>query len=161
MSGTMSPTSPTLPSGYTEKRRIGSIRTGDTGNILAFVQSGDEFFWGTPIANYNSGGSPTAQLLTVSTPFGIETTALLIGSSVNTDNGQVYRYISSPLKPDVTPSTYYNVGSGRSSLSMDIAFSLRVRTNLSSQVRERTAPVAAGMLRIYTEGWVDRRGRDD
>lgn len=157
----LSATAPTMPSGYTELRRIGSIRTDSTGsgNITAFTQIGDEFYWATPSTDYNGGGSATAQLVTVFTPLGISTVAMIIGSSSNTDGGNVYRYISTPLKPAVAPPTYYNAGSGRSNLAIDISFSMRVRTNTSSQIREQTSPVSAGNLRIQTEGWMDSRGR--
>src|SRR4029453_16515286 len=41
-------TTPTMPSGYDKKRRIGSIKTGSSGAIRAFDQLGDEFEWVDP-----------------------------------------------------------------------------------------------------------------
>lgn len=155
-----SATSPLLPSGFTDKRRIGAVRTSGAGSILAFTQVGDEFYWMAPTVDYNGGGSTTANLITVGTPSGISTIALLAGNSTNTDGGELRRLLSSPLRPDLDPLTYFNVGSGRGSLAIVLAFNLRVRTNDASQIRQRSN-FNAGNLYIYTEGWIDRRGRDD
>lgn len=153
--------SPTLPSGFTEKRRVGSVRTDGSGNILGFVQSGDEFQWATPTTDYSGGGTTTATLTTVTVPTGYSSEAMIYGSATNTDGGIIYRFISSPLAADVAPGAgNLNAGSGRSNSAIDIAYDMRIRTNTSGQVRHRSS-ANAGSLTIKTKGWIDRRGRDD
>jgi hypothetical protein len=38
---------PSLPSGYSYYRRLGSVKTDGSSHILAFVQDEDTFYWGT------------------------------------------------------------------------------------------------------------------
>lgn len=153
-----SASSPTMPSGYTEKRRIGSVYTDSSGNITAFYQVGNEFYWKTPLLSISGGGSTAGALFTVGTPLGISTLALIYGTAQNTDAANIRRIITSPSVNNLDPATYCNAGAGRSSLTIEIAFSLQVRTDTSSQLRLRTT-ANAGNITIYTEGWVDDRGR--
>lgn len=46
---------PTLPSGYTAYRRIGSVLTDTSSHLLAFSQSGDEFLWSTSVNDVTVG----------------------------------------------------------------------------------------------------------
>ena len=46
--------SPSLPAGYSTFRRVGSVRTNASTNIIAFTQTGDEFIWST--ASYDVQG---------------------------------------------------------------------------------------------------------
>jgi hypothetical protein len=43
-----SATAPTMPTNYTEKRRIGAVRTDSSGNLIPFLQYGDDFYWKSP-----------------------------------------------------------------------------------------------------------------
>lgn len=69
---------PTLPADYVYKRRIGSIKTDSSGNILKFVQVHDTFLWDTYIEDLHktSGFLTSYQNLTVSTPIGVITEGL-------------------------------------------------------------------------------------
>jgi hypothetical protein len=66
-----SPTSPTMPSGYDYKVRIGEVVTNSSGSIRAFVQNGDKFsFLDFPAWDLNTT-SPSvspSNLVTVSAP---------------------------------------------------------------------------------------------
>lgn len=54
--------SPTMPNGYGYKRRIGSIKTDSSGNILKFLQIGNYFKW----ARSSNGDSPIIDLRNLS-----------------------------------------------------------------------------------------------
>jgi hypothetical protein len=170
--------SPTMPSGYTLKRRIGSIYSDADVSVQNFVQTGDNFNWFTPVVDVSAATvTASAKTLSLSTPFGIKTQALLginvkvVGTGFN---DRVGVYISPLDTADVTV-TEPNLGSGTYSLAFDnpppsstgargvIAGSIPpVRTNTSSQVRARSFSSSfPNTLNVSTFGWIDRRGRDD
>ena len=98
--------SPTLPSGYTKKVRIGSIIRA-SGAILPFRQSDKQFFWtGAKITDKAVGSIPTTSTIqTLTVPAGIAVDALSIfgfyyvSGSVNT-----YLIAREPTETDTTPS---------------------------------------------------------
>lgn len=53
----LSPTSPTMPTGFTKKQRIGSFRTNAAAAIIKFKQSGD-WFWNTDASTAFVAASP-------------------------------------------------------------------------------------------------------
>jgi hypothetical protein len=69
-------TNPLLPSGYTVFRRVWSIYTDASANIMPYVQSGDWCAWAVQINSFSSGNlgaSPT--IITMATPLGIKVEA--------------------------------------------------------------------------------------
>ncbi|MGZ6387880.1 MAG: hypothetical protein ACXWQZ_01305, partial [Ktedonobacterales bacterium] len=150
-----SPTSPTMPTGYTLKRRIGSIiRSG--GTILAFSQFGNDFLLATQVANIAAvaPAGTTAVLQAVTVPTGIKVDALL---RVRQDDsgGAVATFYSSPDETDQA------AGSGVASISTTTtattaAEHIRVRTNTSSQVRIRSSATTCTRT-LSTYGWTDNR----
>ena len=170
--------SPTMPSGYTLKRRLGSIYSDADVSVQNFVQTGDNFNWYIPVIDVSAATvTASAKTLSLSTPSGIKTQALL-GINVKVSgtgfNDRVGVYISPLDTADVTV-TEPNLGSGTYSLAFDnpaptgtgargvIAGSIPpVRTNTSSQVRARSFSSSyPNTLNVSTFGWIDRRGRDD
>lgn len=140
--------SPSLPSGYDIKRRIGSYRTDASNNIL----NGDwwgtgavrTFLFDTPILDYSSAGSGTnAVTVGLNTPGGIVTKAILnnaVGAGGNL-------YLSSLNNADLAPSaTVAPLVTGQ--YGQATAF-----TNTSSQIRLRN--IANTAAYIATIGWED------
>lgn len=66
-----------IPSGYTAYRRIGSVLTDGSANILGFTQFGDVFVWDNPPldASNASVGNASRTLLTLSVPSGVRVLA--------------------------------------------------------------------------------------
>jgi hypothetical protein len=156
-----SPTAPTMPSGYTYFRRIGSVlRAG--GALVPFVQRGDEFSIKTPaldISVANPGTSAVTRTL-ASLPTGIEVLAKMIvdvGGQVASTNGA---YISALTDSDIAASSshaqvFFATVSGGTMSGLAEAW-----TNTSAQVRSRIAASDGSTnLRIRPLGWVDLRGR--
>ncbi len=154
-----SATSPTMPSNYTLKRRIGSIIRVSSA-ILAFSQYGDYFQLTTPVRDaYHTTSPPTtATLLTLSVPTGIKVKASMYAYMAGS---QVILYVNSPDQTASTPSwqSFSTAGSGFN--SGDSYTNLDEWTNTSSQVRYwATVAVSSAEMSIVTKGWTDLRGRD-
>ncbi|WP_243368852.1 hypothetical protein [Microvirga solisilvae] len=161
-----------LPAGWQAYRRIGSIRTDASGNILQFVQSGDRFILAAPVldANYVNTAPTSATLISLTVPLDVAATALL--------SVQNYRSGGSPAVDVWCPlvasdRTVANPGGnptpGTSSVAGAIATNgtttaavvvgADVDTNLAGQVYIKALGATAS-LGLWTRGWIDRRGRD-
>jgi hypothetical protein len=150
-----------IPAGYTAYRRIGSILTDGSGNILAFTQVRDHFFLGATSYDVNTLNPGTSAItLTLTIPTGLNIRALF---NLYLDSGSaapVFGYVSSPHSPDETPS-----GAGApmcnllSYTSSDFTAHLfDIMTNTSGQVRYRLSSSASDTsVRGATLGWIDDR----
>jgi hypothetical protein len=165
----LSATAPTLPSGYTQFRRIGSVRTNASSQWIIFIQDGDQFMWDVPFPDVlatNPGISAVTRTLTV--PTGIRVNALLSvganGPAANADlTGAIY--VSDLSLSDVAPH-YANASSYAAYMPAQtgqvvMASRSRCMTNLSGQVRSRCQLSSTNTVAsITTYGWVDLRGKD-
>lgn len=155
-----SPTAPTLPTGYTLFRRVGSIiRSGAT--ILAFLQNGDDFSLVTSVASYSLGNPGTsAVLVTMSVPSGIKLKTRLMALVTCSD-------ISTTLTLGVKDPAEATAGAkeiGLNSLATAGTYTARqvlnVYTNTSGQIQFILNTSTAGInVTIHTHGWADTRGR--
>lgn len=162
-----SATSPTLPSNYTLKRRIGSvIRV--AGALLLFKQYGDTFLLKDPpldIDATNPGTSAVLNALTV--PDGVQVEAILNIRVSFASSSQGGCYVSSPDVTDEAASisaaplvTVFAVNP--SSGAQDNSVQARCFTDTSGRIRTRlTASSTNDKLNAATLGWVDTRGKDD
>lgn len=163
----LSASSPTMPTNYDLKRRIGSIiRSG--GTILAFSQKGNEFLLSSPVLDVNSNNPGTSAVTrTLTVPTGIVINALVNWGVINASSSiTVSAYISSLDTTDLAPSLTAaplgqlpgtNNGSGNSQYA---AGQISTRTNTSAQVRSRLLDSSASVtLRGATLGWIDTRGQ--
>jgi len=146
----------------TAYRRIGSVLTDSSSNIIQFQQFGDEFIYDSKISNLSSGSPGTTRLTqTVSTPLGVETRAILgIIAVVAGSNSGVRFTITHPGVTDAAAaaSNLNNGGENSSNLNGTWASGTHiVRTNTSSQVAYRQDFGAT--VSINTGGWYDDRGQ--
>lgn len=156
----LSPTAPTLPTSYTKQRRIGSIRTDATPNIISFSQNGDEFLWPTTVNDVNVATLGTARtLFTLTVPTGIKVNAL-IRANENLSGGSPNVIITSPDETDQAPSATGAPGADLipSNTSANAAGRFNVRTNTSAQIGARSSAASTTLL-VSTFGWIDTRGR--
>lgn len=137
-----------IAAGYNKYRRIGSVLTDGSSNILAYHQYGDYFYFDTPILDYsNPALTTTFVTITLSTPLA-ECTAILTGRG-GTVGQTVY------IKPTIctgnpTIVTFGNSTEGGQAL---------IVTNSSSQVDVATNVGGGANCDIETQGWIDFRGR--
>lgn len=160
-----SASSPTMPTNYDRKRRIGSIvRTG--GAIKAFVQDGDLFMWSTPVGDVSAldpGTSAVTRTLTL--PTGVRIRAKVSYAMQASNTGMPGSlYLSDLSAADTAASIsvmtgyqYTVIGSGL----LVVGGVAEVMTNTSAQIRSRIQfSDASTTIFINTLGWVDTRGRD-
>jgi len=159
--------SPTSAS-YSYFRRIGSIRTNATGEIIKFYQYGDEFLWDDPPLTVDVANLGDAEVLYPVnatdryTPTEVSCEAIMNASVLAAGVSVVYLYCpdvpsESPVKEGASPIATIILD------DVTIRFAsgtIRIRTNTSGQIAAR-ASAASTALDITTLGWVDRRGRDD
>ncbi|PZA12474.1 hypothetical protein DNX69_10900 [Rhodopseudomonas palustris] len=163
-----SASAPTMPSGYDQKRRVGSILR-RSGSIVGFVQDGDVFRLKSMIndvAAENPGTSAVTR--TISVPLGLRVEAELVVGFVdgagNNYNNPGAIYISDLAADDVVPTIVSGVSAvcyPSFASSQQNAAPVMVFTNPSAQVRSRiyTSGVNTTLV-INTRGWRDRRGRE-
>jgi hypothetical protein len=156
-----SASTPTLPSGYAYKRRIGAFRTDGSSHILAFAQVGDRFYWAAPFVDVNVtnlGTSRTLYTLTVPPVTGIQ--AFIYGNGFCSSAANIW--LGNPAATDAAPSLTASPGTLLFTFSVNtsMAFgSMLVDVNSSGQIAARSDTANSG-LRIYTQGWVDQRGKN-
>jgi hypothetical protein len=165
----LSATAPTLPTNYTQFRRIGSMKTNASAQWTKFIQTGDTFMWDVPAQDVNVTNPGVAAVLrTLSTPLGVKTQAIVyvFGSVTNApadSPGGIY--LSDPAQADLaavsgspaTVSIYLNTASA----IFQLGTTVQVTTDANSQIRSRVQLSAAGtVFVISTLGYFDRRGRD-
>jgi hypothetical protein len=163
-----SPTSPTLPLGYTLKRRIGSFKTDASAHIVGFFQNGDRFSWRTAIQDVAAGAPGNSAVMRVfSVPTGVRVKAWLAIELYQASAVNCAVLVTSPDVADMTLGhatvplfTAHTLIAG-AGLTFGSAEIYR-HTDTSAQLRTRCIG-SDGNTTLYmsTYGWIDRRGRDD
>lgn len=151
--------SPTMPSGWTAKRRLGSVLTNSSNRILGFTQDRDTFWWwGPPLDVDDADLDTTGETYTLaSIPPGPRVLAKL-HASLYISGATPLVYIVNPdlalLAPSVTVgplSTLRQTNSGAREHHQ-----IEILTNTSAQIA--AIPSANNCeFKIATLGWVDPR----
>ncbi|MEJ1928847.1 hypothetical protein WDZ92_01050 [Nostoc sp. NIES-2111] len=150
--------SPTLPTNYDRKRRIGSIVRA-SGAIRSFVQDGDFFQFKAPSTDA-SAISTTATLRTLSLPLGIRLMAR-IGFQVAGTGPQPTLHHWDPAVAATLPSSRTGVTQVfvDTVVSQGVSGVLDVMTNTSGQIYNALASGSATTYALQTLGYFDTRGR--
>jgi len=143
-------------------RRIGSVLTDGSSNILGFTQFEDEFIFDTQVTNVGGSGLGTNRVLqTVTTPLGFETRAILgLIGVVSGSNSSVTITLTHPNVTDAVPTNSIANNAGENSSNANGTWAAGthiVRTNTSSQVAFRQN--VNSTVYINTNGYYDPRGR--
>jgi len=153
-----SATSPTMPTSYDRKRRIGAFKTDGSGNIKLFHQVGDDFYWDSPIQDYSTTATLAVTLRALSVPTGVEVEPKIqsfcqsasgtgnyggwsAGSANQTAQNIIFTYNGSP--PRATHSEFMT----DTSAQIQLGFTVGAGTITSAT--------------IVTMGWRDKRGKFD
>lgn len=151
---------PTMPAGYTLKRRIGGFKTDGSSHIRTFIQDGDLFQWLAPNTNPISATNPGTSAVTraADVPTGASVRAVLQIVQNNGGAQSAAVLISDLATTDTAPA----LGTLNDTSSSTIGATVKnVRTNASGQYRSRLSfSDGSTILTINTLGWIDRRGRD-
>lgn len=151
----------------TSFRRIGSVRTNGSANIIAYVQTGDGFIWDLAVGDWDEANPGTSAVTrTLKVPTGVVVYPLLsVYLEDDSAAGDVAVLITSLDQTDSAPdgtdffTMYLNNTAGGMSDTVVVS---HVTTNISAQIRSRISLSQADItLQGITHGWIDRRGRDD
>lgn len=139
-------------------RRIGSVLTDGSANIIAFQQYGDDFLWLDPPLDFNASVTTTAQTPTLSVPLDVNVLSKFNLLDAGSGNSV---YVSPPAVNDEAPSPTAAPLGTQDGQASDIDVQGECWTDTSSQVRVRTDNGSGATIRIATLGWHDQRGKDD
>lgn len=148
----LSATAPTLPATYTVFRRIGSIRTNGSGNILGFIQYGDYFSWNATNLDLNTTALGTTPLsITVTAP---PIAGVLAHVSGYMSHATLLAVVSVYRASQSASETVRNPTSAQF-----VSWAATVPVNSSGQI-VAVSTQANTSLGVYTKSYTDRRGRD-
>ncbi|WP_319798336.1 hypothetical protein [Nitrobacter sp.] len=154
---------PTLPTGYTLKRRLGSVLTDGSAHIMAFVQTGDFFERrAAPIIDVNGGTlNSTNTQVALSVPSGLNVEADIDFVYSGGGNGiiKIHPGTDAAVTSLSTGTTGWNMSAVSGVSGNGVAGRFRLRTDTSARIRLVTA-FNMNPYYIYTNGWIDRRDRD-
>lgn len=153
-----SSTSPTMPANYDRKRRVGAIRTDGSGNIIAFYQIGDRFYWKAPPLDVDTASLSTSPATTTTTIPPLNIVGLYYGIAAVGGGGAVYVYSSllTAGTPSLTVAPLANfVWESSGALG---GGSLDVPTTNSQIIY--VSSIAGTSFKLVTKGWIDTRGKD-
>lgn len=153
-----SATSPTMPTSYDQRQRIGSVLTDGSANILAFCQIRDTFLWKSPPLDVNVSNLGTTHTnYTLSVPaLDVEAIANVHVTHASSTRGV---YIANSTLTDMAVSTTVApLSSVRSSVSA-VPNSSRLLLPTAAGVIRAVADGTSTTLKVATLGWVDSRWR--
>lgn len=153
-------TAANIPGGYSSYRRIGSVLTDGSSNIIAFISrersgGGVKFEWSSRQQDLNSTVGVAASAITVSSPLGIKSESEL-AVFIQKAAATAHVLISPPDTTDEAPSASVFDLFGNSTGAGVSVINKRVYTDTSSQIRARSDLAATGLI-ISTIGWTDDR----
>ena len=150
----LSATAPTLPSGYTLRRRIGSIRVTSTGNVYNIIQVGDKFMLPAASQDYGSGSIGAVQHLTTFAPPGVNVEADLAFFGVGgATAGALVTIGDGPVGANIQYACYFFYA------NQSMQWNRRVLTDTSAGFYI-AASASVSSYQQYSSGYVDRRGKD-
>ena len=160
---------PTMPSGYTARRRIGSFLTDGSAEIVDFDNVGDEFLWDSAVVDINAQNPGTdAVTATLTVPTGVVVWAIVsvgvhVGSGSPTANVSSLAISDQAAQAGSTASlSGFSAAGGETTVAgWDFAgYGGPIRTNTSGQIRYRlSASTTNDRMGIITRGWIDARGK--
>lgn len=158
----LSPTAPTLPSNYTQFRRIGSLLANGSFQWVSFFQNGDEFLWAVPVQDINNTSIGLSVVnFSISVPSGVKVNALIQADYTNSGSTQQVALVYPPDLGTLAAGTPIgNWGLTNAVVSVFCSNAFNIRTNTSNQISAVCGAPSGNQIFIITNGWIDRRGRD-
>jgi len=153
-----SATSPTMPGGYTYKRRIGSMKTNGSAQWTSFLQDGD-FFFIAAITDFSAGGTSAMTLRTLSVPTGITVKPLLTVYTTSVNNTGTRIYGAPAANSSLSTHIGYDAN-GNAGGTYTTANCIGPTTNTSGQIYIQVSEYSNGGS-VITYGWLDTRGLNE
>lgn len=149
-----SQTSPIMPSGYTSKRRIGSIKTDASGNILGFLQDADIFNYNTFITELYSTLIVEYTDLILSVP---PKTKALLQLEINRSASQGWNVLL--IRDKIKNSTYGGTIMADCNGESNLINPFPIPVDDNSKIQYSTSGATLTAV-IYTFGYIDKRGKN-
>lgn len=149
------------PAAYTYYRRVASLYTDSSGNLVQIINNGDQYLLQDVVFNGVTNPGTSAQLYPLAVPSGIKVKGLATFSA-NVDSSQQYVHvlITDPDQNDTVPSQTNRTMQIKASASGQIYGEFS--TDTSSNVRARFDFTNSNtVFEMVTRGWIDDRGRFD
>lgn len=146
--------------GYSYYRRLGSILTNATADLVQFTQYGDRFEFKNVVVDdvdTTIGTTPGNHTLTV--PPGITGLRALFNVSLQKASANPFAFIYSPDRSDTTLDRTNGAANLQAPTGGYAVPSMEVVVNTSGQIRA-VASESSVNLAIGTWGWIDPRGRN-
>ncbi len=157
---------PALPSGYTQYRRVGTIKR-QSNAIVLFAQFLDTFYLQVPRQDLNQGNPGTSGVArTLTVPSGIVVEAIYTVDISSQTTTALYACLMTATTQADSAAAYGSVmtlglQTGSAAGFYRASVVNRTWTNTSGQVRQRFSASDANMATtIVTHGWVDLRGKE-
>lgn len=155
----LSPTGPSMPAGYTARRRVGSFKTDGSSQITKFHQKGDRVYWDNATVDFNAVSAVTTSVnRTLSVPPGIQVIAI-VALSTTTVAGGIYVAVTPTDVVDAAASATNFALACTDTATDNANVVMQVVTNTSGQIRTRHTDVTSTFV-VNTLGWIDSRGKD-
>ena len=151
----LDPNNPGLPSDYDCKRRIGSVLTNSSANIIAFVQRGDWFTWLVRVVDANAIAGPSNATLTLSVPPGATVQARIRISINSATVGDEYTVKEIAMTTGAQLGVIAQVATTNNWAGEGLVW-----TNTSSQISHNATDTDVTCT-LHTNGWVDPRGKNE
>lgn len=149
---------------YVYYRRIGSVLTNTSSNIINFLQIGDYFYWLEPLTNYTNSSPGTSSVTTsVSSPKGINCLSYIASRVYKSGSSDsIFAYFRHPNMSDIAPGSYKtacqiaNEYAGTEDSGAHNTF--YVKTDNDSKIAFRlSSDTGISTFEIVTLGYIDPR----
>lgn len=144
-------TASNAPAGYSNYRRIGSVLTDGSSNILQSIQIGDLFQWLDPPLDVSAVTGTAEQNLTLSVPLGVNVLARMQATA----DGAIRVYFRTPGTIDKAVSVTV---SPLATAYLGTINNFEIMTDTLSSIKSRSD--ANQTMYLVTTGWFDSRGKD-
>lgn len=154
------------PTGWTPRRRVGSLLTDANGHWVLFQQLGDEFILRRQIRSSHATPPTARAFITLNVPTGITTMARVAPfwtglPGLTTTYGLLTTTAHANIPPDANNFNLYGqVGQEAGQAIRDVQCPVTVlRADSLRRVALRVS-AARGIMSIFTQGWFDTRNRE-
>jgi hypothetical protein len=149
----------TLPTNYTQQRRIGWIRNDAAGAILQFTQVDDHFTLTTQVNDVSATSTATAAAVTLTAPPSSIARFRATNQCTTSTNTTFHTVFSEIVEGNVTPAGTTGIASlGGLDLAATMAGHFELRVSSTSTI-EHDSDGATTTFDISTYGWIDARRR--
>lgn len=139
------------PTGTTHFKRIGSVKTNGSAQIIDFIQDRNRIRWVAATTDFNS--SPLTSPITVNVPTGLS--VLWDGNaSVTNSAGLFYQAVFYDFGV-TTSATFVTVSAAGTATNVNLNQIMQVKTSTTATIVTSASGTPGAAIQVYTSGWTD------